>query len=271
LRRDGRDRRWHVGYRRPLGEQRLHLGLRLARSRLDDLLVTRLGERVVQERNRGEREIAALDPHEQVWEATCQPGGVDAPARLVLGHAEPAHAELEHRRTGSFEMEAALFDLDEVREHAREHGATLATERRQILEELRVGEIGELHASVVHPEFPRPRPPRGKSHRGGNAFDHLTLAETRMRRNVGARAPSCKDLRAAERSGAQDRVKQNRLGPMVRVYSDSTCRRQGRGSDSWATSSGVPAVFLARRPSPQAVEGPVAVQAGYEFFPPPVS
>ncbi len=117
----------------------------------------------MKERNRREREIASLDAHEQAWEAARQPRGVDAPARLVLGHAEPAHAELEHRWACSFEMETALFHLDEVCEQPREHHATLAAERLQILEELRVGEIGELHASVLHREFLRPWAPHARA------------------------------------------------------------------------------------------------------------
>src|SRR5215472_3569280 len=50
-------------------------------------------------------------------------------------------------------MKAALLHLDQVCEEAREHHATLAAERSQTVEELRVGEIGELHGGVVHPRF----------------------------------------------------------------------------------------------------------------------
>ena len=134
----------------------MHLGLRLSRGRFHDLVVSRLRERVVEQRKGGEREVAPLDAHEQIREAARQSRGVDAPARFVLRHAESAHAELEHRRTGRFEVEAALFYLDEVCEQAREHRPTLGTQRFQAAEELRVGEIGELHACVLHPGFLRP-------------------------------------------------------------------------------------------------------------------
>jgi hypothetical protein len=113
--------------------------------------------------HRRERELAPLDPRDQVGEAARQPSGVDAPARLVFGQAEPLHAELEHRGTRRLEMEAPLVHLDEMREEAREHRAPLANERPQALEELRVGEIGELHACVLHPSLRCPLAPAGRT------------------------------------------------------------------------------------------------------------
>jgi hypothetical protein len=73
-------------------------------------------------------------------------------------------------------MQATLLDLDEVGKQAREHHSTLTTERLQTVEQLRVGEIGELHARVLHPEFSRPWAPRGRATARENASAHLALA-----------------------------------------------------------------------------------------------
>ena len=89
-------------------------------------------------------------------------------------------------------MQTALLDLDEMGEQAREHHATLATERLQTVEQLRVGEIGERHARVLHREFSRPWAPRGRSLARENASAHLALA------NGGGAATSARGWLLAE-------------------------------------------------------------------------
>jgi hypothetical protein len=194
LHRDGRDRRRHVGSGRALRKERLHLGLRLARRGFDELVVGRLGERIPEERHRREREVTAFDPHEQLGEATREPGRLDAPERFVLGHAQRAQAELEHGRTCRLEMQSTLLHLDEVGEQAREHHATSAADCLQAVEQLRVGEVGELHAYLLHLEFSRPWTPRGR------AIARQTLAPIGRSRKATAAATSAPGWPSAKTS-----------------------------------------------------------------------
>src|SRR5262249_31404276 len=84
----------------------------------------------------------------------------DATTRFALAHREAFRAERIHRRARRFEVETALFDFAEVREQTREEHATLGANHLQAVEELGIGEIGELHIVSLHPEFsalPSPR------------------------------------------------------------------------------------------------------------------
>jgi hypothetical protein len=90
---------------------------------------------------------------------------------------------------------------------------TLAAERLQTLEELRVGEFGELHASVLHPEFPRAWTPRGRAiarerlpavTSSRKSADTTTSAQGRLLARTFARQA---------RPRADDSVNQNRLAP----------------------------------------------------------
>ena len=236
LHRNGRDRRRHVGQGRTLREQRQHLGLRLARGGLDELLVARRVERVVQERNRGERELAPLDAREQVRKAPGEPGGLDAPARLVLGHAQPPDAELEHRRTRRLEVQTTLLHLDEVGEQSREQHATLAADRLQTLEQLRLGEIGEVHACVVHPRFGRPGAPRGR------AIARETAAAVWRSRKAARRRRRRRDgllrRRARTRAAKRPRSRQEKsIDALTKANAERTRSRltQGHPRTTWCS------------------------------------
>src|SRR4029077_5304984 len=122
----------------------------------------------------------------------------------VLGHTELAHTELIQRRTGRLEMKAALVNFDEVSEEAREHHAALAAERLQAFEELRVGEVAELHACVLHQDFSCPWMRRGRTVARREAFEGSALAKTRRHRHVRAGTACRVDARARGRSSVAD-------------------------------------------------------------------
>jgi hypothetical protein len=119
------------------------------RDSVDDLVVALSREQLLHELDRRERDLPSLDAHEQIGKPPREPRRSETPARLAIGHTELANTKLEHRRTCRLEMEATLFDLAEMSEKAREHDAPLATDRHQTIEELSIGEIGELHAHAL--------------------------------------------------------------------------------------------------------------------------
>ncbi|HEX8790322.1 MAG TPA: hypothetical protein VF765_05170 [Polyangiaceae bacterium] len=85
----------------------------------------------------------------------------------------------------------------------------LTAERLHAREELRIGEIGELHGERSTPRISLLLGAAWEGDRCGNISGPRVLAETRWRRDVGATVPSLDDAGAIERCRGRYRVKQN--------------------------------------------------------------
>src|SRR6188768_2948926 len=102
-----------------------------------------------------------------------EPRRRDAAPRLPAAHPELPLAEVEHRRASAKQMNAALFDRDEERDHADVVLATRDTTCGELGEERVVGQMIELHSMRVSRGFsssPMTRRPRFEASNASKAL-----------------------------------------------------------------------------------------------------
>lgn len=166
------------------GDELLDLALALAGGCGRELADVLLGEVIPQEHERREMNGSRLDLLEEDRKPLHQAGRVDPPERRALAHAEPAPAEVEHRRACRPEMETSFLDLDEMHDEPRREAMPLETDRLKPLHELAIREIGEVHATLSTIEIFAPRCGSSKRVRAPDHSPSRPRSETRAARQT---------------------------------------------------------------------------------------
>jgi hypothetical protein len=99
------------------------------------------GEQRSQHQQAREVELTGGDRVEQRGKAAHETGGSDATKRLVFREPKLVNAIAVEARASASAMDAARFDLPEVREQARQELVRATDEPSRDCEQLRVGEL----------------------------------------------------------------------------------------------------------------------------------
>jgi len=100
---------------------------------------------IAQQGQRGEVNRAGFDQRIDAGKSAQQAGRSDPPKRLALAHFQRAKTETEQRWMSRREVESAFFDFSQACHDLCDHRAFGAEQNVNAGEELRIGELSELH------------------------------------------------------------------------------------------------------------------------------
>jgi hypothetical protein len=137
----------------PTRHELLHLHPRLPSRRVDELVDVAFVEMAPQELQRREVDLASLDTTEQRRKPSHELHGIETPARLALAHSQAPETEIPHGAAGRLLVDPAVLDLNEMHDQPRDQSAALEAQRRELRDELFIGQMRVLHERSIHPRF----------------------------------------------------------------------------------------------------------------------